>query len=356
VPAQEAYRKPELQDKDSWSMVIVPDPQNYVKYLRNQPLLDLMTAWIAENIDTLNIRMVLCTGDLVEQNDRVNRGLSGNVSSAKQWEAVAHSFSYLDGLTPYITATGNHDYTYDLQGKRSSRFRDYFPVDKNRLNRNIICQDLPNEDGLSSLENSAYEFISPHGVPFLFLTLAFAPRDTALAWAHKIVNMSQYKHHKVILLTHAYLNANNKRINTPVQVTCYQPYQENGDILKRRQTLEDANNGEQIWEKLVRESPNIELVVCGHIGGKDNFKAHVGFRTDDNKYGRKVNQMVFNAQFMGGGHYGNGGDGWLRIVEFLPDGKTAKVRTFSPYFAISPTSRPFAWSREAFNEFSFTFD
>jgi hypothetical protein len=48
--------------------------------------------------------------------------------------------------------------------------------------------------------------------------------------------------------------------------------------------------------------------------------------------------MVFNAQALGGGWYGNGSEGWLRILEFLPDGKTVKVKTFSPFLLSHPPS------------------
>lgn len=63
--------------------------------------------------------------------------------------------------------------------------------------------------------------------------------------------------------------------------------------------------------------------------------------------------MTFNAQALGGGWYGNGGDGWLRILEFLPDDKTVKVRTFSPFFAISPKTQHLAWRTESYDQFSF---
>lgn len=66
--------------------------------------------------------------------------------------------------------------------------------------------------------------------------------------------------------------------------------------------------------------------------------------------------MAFNAQAMGGGWQGNGGDGWLRILEFLPDGKTVQVYTFSPLFAASPATKHLAWSTETFNDFSFSLD
>ena len=41
---------PELEEKGSFSMIMVPDPQCYVKFEANQPLFDLQTAWIAQNI------------------------------------------------------------------------------------------------------------------------------------------------------------------------------------------------------------------------------------------------------------------------------------------------------------------
>ncbi|MGI6677907.1 MAG: hypothetical protein ACOX2Q_02180 [Dehalobacterium sp.] len=61
--------------------------------------------------------------------------------------------------------------------------------------------------------------------------------------------------------------------------------------------------------------------------------------------------MMFNAQALGGGWHGNGGDGWLRILEFMPDGKTIKVKTYSPLFGISPKTREHARRKEAFDEF-----
>ena len=53
--------------------------------------------------------------------------------------------------------------------------------------------------------------------------------------------------------------------------------------------------------------------------------------------------MMFNAQIADGQWHGNGGDCWLRLMEFLPDGKTISVRTFSPLFALSPTTFDKAW-------------
>ena len=97
--AQEtAYEPPALSNPNSWSLVLMPDPQSYVKFERNQGILELMTGWISEQVDPLNIEMVLCTGDLVEHNDWLNpNGTQGNQPGKQQWEAVAQAFGRLDG-------------------------------------------------------------------------------------------------------------------------------------------------------------------------------------------------------------------------------------------------------------------
>ena len=58
-----------LSDGKSFSMIVLPDPQSYIKFDANQPLFELQLAWIANSLETLNIKNVLCTGDLVEQNE-----------------------------------------------------------------------------------------------------------------------------------------------------------------------------------------------------------------------------------------------------------------------------------------------
>lgn len=65
---QTTYVAPALLDKDAWTMIVIPDPQAYSRYGRNQGIFELMTAWIAENKDALEVRQVLCVGDLVESN------------------------------------------------------------------------------------------------------------------------------------------------------------------------------------------------------------------------------------------------------------------------------------------------
>lgn len=349
--SQEPYQKPALEQKGSWSLIMVPDLQNYVKWGRNQPLADLMMAWIVDNIDTLNIKMVMGVGDLVENDEKITNDYDGDQTTQSQWQAVSNAFAKLDGKVPYIAATGNHDYSIDRAGHRTSHYSEFFTTDRNHLNQKILVQNSRNEQGKPTLENSAYELKGLNGKDYLFLTVEDGPRDTVLTWAKKVTALPQYKNHRVILSTHEYLNTKDARTSGDVTWLYWEPYNIDNMIQKSaRIKLLDANNGKQIWEKLVQPSSNIELVLCGHIAGE-------GYRKDKNTAGKSVHQILFDAQEMGGGHrYGNGGDGWLRILEFFPDGKTVRVKTFSPLFGISPSTRSHAWKRDARNEYTIQFD
>ena len=61
--------------------------------------------------------------------------------------------------------------------------------------------------------------------------------------------------------------------------------------------------------------------------------------------------MMFNPQFISGALGGNGGDGWLRILEFKPDGKTISVRTYSPVFAFSQKTEHLSWEKSPEHRF-----
>jgi hypothetical protein len=341
LSAQEhvAYSPPQLSAPGSWTMALIPDPQNYVKYDYNQPLLELMTAWIAANVESLNIRLALCTGDLVEQNEYPNPdGSNGNQPSKSQWEAISGAFGRLDGKVACIHATGNHDYGYRSAENRKTNFDTYFPVDKNRLTQRLLRDVGRNSDNMPTLANATFEYVTPQGRKLLLLVLEFAPRDETLEWAKALIAQEKYAAHTVVLLTHSYLDADNNHIET-------EDY-----------SLPNPNYGAAIWRKLVQPSTNIRLVLAGHIAEPNDERAHLAFRTDRNVAGKTVHQMVFNAQALGGGWQGNGGDGWLRLLEFMPDGKTVNVKTFSPLFAASPTTRQYAWRTSSYDEFTFVID
>ena len=113
LQAQHRADRQNLSDPASSSMILLGDPQGYVKYDLNTPILDLVMYWIADNAEHLNIKAALCTGDLVEQNDNnaLNRNML-NRTSRQMWETVSRSFSIIDGKVPHLHGPGNHDYGF----------------------------------------------------------------------------------------------------------------------------------------------------------------------------------------------------------------------------------------------------
>lgn len=323
--AQDRADRQQLSDPNSFSMILLGDPQGYVKYDINQPIFELTTAWCADNIDNLNIKAVLCTGDLVEQNENIvrNRAML-NQTSKQMWEWASHCMKRLDNKVPYIISTGNHEYGYVRGDEGFTHFPEYFPFERNSKWADCVVSAFPNREGKVSLENAAYEFEDKTWGKMLVIAVEWAPRDEVLNWAKDLAD-NKYKDHKIMLLLHSFLWERTAERT------------ENEDY-----RINPRNYGQDVWDKLVFPCKNIELVMCGHTGKPGDFEDNVAYRKDKNSAGKHVHQMMFNVQTLGGGWEGNGGDGWLRILEFMPDGKTIRVSTYSPLFGISPATKHLA--------------
>ena len=338
---------PQLQDEKSFSMILVPDPQSYVKFAANQPLFELQTAWIAQNIDRLNIKAALFTGDMVEQNGKlISAGIpnenNGDQTGRQQWKAVSRALARLDNRIPYIVAQGNHDIGHITATDRHTVAPQYIYPERNIKFEKALVATCPNWQGVHTMENSAYEIQDKEWGKLLIVTLEFAPRDEAIEWAKELTASKRFENHRVILLVHSWLNNRGER------------------IAKEGYTLTPCNWAEAVWQKLVYPSKNISLVLCGHTGTAPKIEKDVlstdysptsSLRTDKRADGGEVVQMMFNSQQGDGDWNGNGGDCWLRIMEFRPDGKTISVRTFSPLFALSRRTQHLAWRTADYDQF-----
>ncbi len=340
---------PELEDEESFSMIMLPDPQSYIKFAANQPLFDLQTAWVVQNINRLNIKAALVTGDMVEHNNKLvshplpNKN-NGDQTSHQQWEAVSRALSRMDHRLPYIVCQGNHDLGYIAAENRYSMLPEFIYPERNSAFSNTLVATGPNYEGIHTLENAAYEFTDKAWGNLLIVSLEFAPRDEALDWARQLIESKRFKDHKVFILTHSFLSTAGKRYTS-------ESYK-----------LSPRNWAQAVWEKLVYPSKNIHMVLCGHAGTTPdmknlediNYKPTSSSRIDPAADGRPIVQMMFNSQAADGDWNGNGGDCWLRILEFKPDGKSIGVRTFSPLFALSKRTRHMAWRVADYDQFVIT--
>ena len=192
VPQIPVY--PQLQEQGSFSMIMVPDPQSYTKFAANQPLFDLQTAWIAQNINRLNIKAALFTGDMVEHNGKqismpLPNPYNGDQTGRQQWEAVSRALSRLDNRLPYVVAQGNHDIGHITATDRHSLAPEFIRPERNIKFEKCLVSTCPNWEGVHTMENSAYEFIDKAWGKILVITFEFAPRDEAIEWIERRIGI-----------------------------------------------------------------------------------------------------------------------------------------------------------------------
>lgn len=278
----------------AWTIALLPDTQIYSQ---NRPgVFSAQTAWLRDNAQRYNIRMALHLGDIV------------NVNSRPEWKAARESLAIIDGHIPYAFVPGNHD--YGPSGNASTRdtyLNDYFLFDD--------FSDRPNFGGAmeeGKMDNS-YHFFQAGGYDWIVMCLEWGPRDSTIAWADSI--LAQHPEKKAILVTHAYMNNNDLRYDhtDTVNPQAYNPH--------AYSTPGGVNDGEELWQKLVRKH-NFVLTVNGHVLGDGT-----GFRTDPNHAGQNVHQMLANYQFLSP----LGGNGFLRLLVVNPNG-TVEVKSYSPVY------------------------
>ena len=114
----------------AWSMVYLPDTQNYVARPGDYGRLIGQMNWILDNKDAFKIKAVLQGGDIVNRNS----GTADNgVTAVEQWEGARDAFHMLNGEVPYILAAGNHDFGTTNFQSRETKYNTYFKEADNPL-------------------------------------------------------------------------------------------------------------------------------------------------------------------------------------------------------------------------------
>jgi len=292
------------QQPDYWTVVALPDTQVYAK--ERTPYAKDQTQWIADNAAAENIAFVSHEGDVVDHGD-----------DDAEWQYMDEAMSTLDGVVPYATVTGNHDYA-TLWDRNSSvaKYREYFGPSRYE-GRDWFGGAGPSngDEGRDNL--STYQLFSAGGYDFLHLALEWEPPGTVddpstpLGWGQSVLD--QYPDRAAILTTHSYLRDEPQRRTRKLQ-----------------EASEIGNTGQTVWEDLVSQNSQIFMVLCGHWHegtGESGGEAH---QVSTNDAGASVYELLANYQFRP-----NGGNGFMRRIEFRPgDGADApdriQVRTYSP--------------------------
>jgi hypothetical protein len=283
-------------EPESFTLIVLPDTQYYT--LNYPQIFTSQTQWIKDNKEAMNIVFVLHEGDVTNGNTDV------------EWQRANTSMSILDGVVPYTLCAGNHDVANlgrpPADRRDNAKLNQYFPVGRFEAEPWWGGCDPNNPDG-------RYVFFDAGGMEFMIVSLEFRPNDAMLRWANRVV--SQLPDKRVIFLTHSYMHEDDTRVGPGDQWGCWDA--DGNDC--------DGNDGEQMWEKFVRLHENIFLVLSGHIIGDG-----LGRLTSTGVNGNLVHQILANYQDPPIPS-GNGGNGWLRIMKFVPRENKIEVRTYSPW-------------------------
>jgi hypothetical protein len=274
--------------KKPFSIIILPDTQNYLKNKDAQKKFSAQTEWINNNLKKLNIKFVIHEGDITDNN------------SPEQWKLARKYMGILDGNVPYAVCVGNHDIGYE--GPEKSPICGYFKVSD--------YKEEPWWGGKMENENCFWYKFNAGGDKYLVLSLNFGPSDKMLKWADKIIKENPNRN--ILMVTHAYIHDNGEFSNSKSE--------KNASFYGRHFSGDKRNTADMVWEKHVSKHKNYLMVFSGHFRGPSALLSKKG------NAGNIVHQMLSNYQYEDGG-----GNGFLRILQFNPTAKTCKVSTYSPY-------------------------
>ena len=294
----------------SWTLIVLPDTQNYTDPLSDPGLqtFGTITQWIADNKDSRNIQFVMHEGDITRGN------------TAAMWQVASDAMAILDKAgVPYSMTTGNHDSDIWIPKHvagptRDTFLNDYFPVSQ--------YQTMPTYGGVfeAGKTQNNYHLFTADGKDYIAVALENGPRDEAVAWAGGI--LEKYSDRTAFIVTHAYTYSDGTRYDWANKGTSqkYNLHSLSYPFSAPHDGSENVNDGQQIWDKLVSKHTNVSMVFSGHLEWAGARQVAIG------DHGQIVHEILAAYHDPPQGPT----TGYIRLLEFNPDGQTVQVKTYSP--------------------------
>ncbi len=261
------------QDTYDFSFVWMSDTQYYSQsypyiYRKN-------VEWIADNKESLNLKYVIHTGDIVDKSYQ-----------EYEWKEADRDMKVLEEANiPYGVLAGNHDVGH--QTGDYTKFWEYFGEWR--------FKNMPTFGGSYDNNRGHYDLVSANGNDFVIVYMGWGLAEEEIEWMNEIV--ARYPERKAILCLHEYLLVSNNR----------------------------APIADKIFEMVVKPNKNVIAALSGHYHDAE-LKVD---ELDDNGDGipdRSVYQML--ADYQGAEE---GGLGYIRLLQFDVANNKLRVKTYSPY-------------------------
>jgi hypothetical protein len=277
-------------------LIGLPDTQYYAAELDgNNAMFRAQTDWAASHRAAYNIAYVGHYGDCVESGD--------NNGDPIEWMRADTAMTNLEnpvttGLTygiPYGVAVGNHDQSPNGDADGSTSFYNQYFGSARFAGRPYYGGHWDNNN------DNHYQLFSASGMDFIVISPEFDtnPNPAVLAWMDAL--LTTYANRRAIIISHYITNSGNPSTF--------------------------SGQGKAIYEAL-KDHPNLFLMLSGHIDGEG--------RRQDTFNGNTVYSLQTDYQW-----HANGGDGFMRLMQFSPANNSIRVRSYSPYldqYKVSPDS------------------
>ena len=243
-----------------FSLIWFSDTQYYA-YKRPDIFLS-MAEWATSIRAEYNAAAVVCTGDIVD-----------NRNYTRHWTNAEAAIEKITESMPFYCIAGNHDVGADKVEYETYLSYDFCTAPESmEFSGDRHCWVLP-----------LYE----QGI--LLCGIGWQNDDAYADWLNECIQA--YADLPAVLLVHSFLN-------------------DDGSL---------STNGRRVEKAILRKSPTVRLVLCGHNDGSARWSRTYGD-------GHVVNAMMYN--FQDDKKYGLG---YVRILMFNPNTRNIAVTTYSPY-------------------------
>lgn len=272
-------------DSPSFTVLPISDTQFYTseKNGGKNSTFKKQTQWMVDSLKVMNVAYAVQLGDCVENGD--------NGGNDIEWKRADTAMKTLeDPLTtqmqyglPYGICVGNHDQSPAGAAGTTTFYNQFFGSSR-FTGRSYYGGHYGNNN------DNHYQLFSASGFDFIAINLEYDTNaDTSvLNWADSL--LKKYPNRRGIVSSHWILNAN----------------------------ATFGAQGQAIYNKLKNNS-NLDFMLCGHINPNgearraDTFNKHVTYTLLSDYQDRA-----------------NGGNGWMRIMKFVPGENKVYVKTYTP--------------------------
>jgi hypothetical protein len=212
--------------------------------------------WIAENAESRKIAYVAHTGDVIENNIRTPATEAMQQQVVGEFEVSSAQQAVLDAAgVPNGVIAGNHDNQSGTEDGAEAIFNQYYGPDRYTAAAAGWEQAEYGGPWREGDNQNHYDLFSAGGLDFVVVGLSYGVTREEAAWADGV--FAQYSDRNGILLSHDYLAPSTR------------PDGRNAPF--------SAPDGSLLYNTVVKDNPNVFLILAGHEHGVGtNVKPHVG--------------------------------------------------------------------------------